>query len=348
VLLGIPAFAQVPPKRFEVRTDLVMIDAVVTDRQGHPVPGLGRDDFFVFEEGVPQEITAFEAVDRAGFPGAGTSSDNEPAPRPGAPPKAPIFVVYVDDAEMTRTQWARVEGAGRALADALGQTAARVWLISPRQGIDAAGHWPTDREALLGLLAPRAPRGLPGWVGNARFREMAAVDVLEELLGGLPEEPGRKVLLLISPGLRYGGAIEPGLPLGPLSTRPGEESDRASYQRLLRASQRAAVVLYHLDSTGLRSPFGPALGDERELERSALSEGLAAGTGGFSVRNANELRRDIVRIVEESLTHYTLGYSPPPGAGPGSFRHVKVEVRRPGLSIRARSGYFVGWPATTR
>lgn len=340
MLLGIPAFAQAPPKQFEVRTDLVMIDAVVTDRQGHPVGGLGRDDFFVLEEGVPQEIAAFEAVDRGLR--AGSPPSNQVAAGSGAVPKAPIFVVYIDDAEMTRAQWARVEGAGRALGDALGQTPARVWLISPRQGIDAAGHWPADREALLGLLAPRAPRGPPGSGGNARFRERAAVEVLEEVLGGLPEEPGRKVLLLISPGLRYSGAIEPGLPLGPGSPRPGEESDRASYQRLLRASQRAAVVLYHLDSTGLRSAFGPALGDESELERSALSEGLAAETGGFSVRNANELGRDIVRIVEQSLTHYTLGYSPPPGAEPGSFRRVRVEVRRPGLSIRARSGYFVG------
>lgn len=340
VLIGIHAHAQAPPTQFGVRTDLVMIDAVVTDRHGHPVRELGRDDFLIFEDGMPQEIVAFEPVDRGVKFGAALGP--KVPTRTGAPDKASIFVVYIDDAEMTRAQWARVEGAVRAMGDALGQTPARVWLVSPRQGINVAGHLPADRDALLGLLAPTAPRSLPGFVSNARFKEMAAVDVVEELLGALPQAPGRKVLLLISPGLRYSGPIEPGLPLGPGSPRPGEESDRESYQRLLSASRRASVVVYHLDSTGMRSPFGPALADDRESERSALSAGLAADTGGFSVRNANNLRLDVTRIVEESLTYYVLGYSPAANARPGSFRSVKVDVRRPGLSIRARSGYTVG------
>lgn len=50
---------------FPTGTELVTVDAVVLDRQGTPIRGLRQEDFTVTEDGVPQEITAFEAVDRS-------------------------------------------------------------------------------------------------------------------------------------------------------------------------------------------------------------------------------------------------------------------------------------------
>ena len=38
------------------------MDVVVTDKKGHPVPGLTRDDLVVTEDGVPQKIVSFDAV----------------------------------------------------------------------------------------------------------------------------------------------------------------------------------------------------------------------------------------------------------------------------------------------
>ncbi len=46
-----------PPERVDVR--LTELFVVVTDRDGRPVRGLGRDDFQVREEGVPQRIATF-------------------------------------------------------------------------------------------------------------------------------------------------------------------------------------------------------------------------------------------------------------------------------------------------
>ena len=40
-------------------TDVVLLSVTVTDRAGRHVPGLARDDFKVFEDGVLQEITHF-------------------------------------------------------------------------------------------------------------------------------------------------------------------------------------------------------------------------------------------------------------------------------------------------
>jgi len=48
-----------------VDVDVVELEVVVTDRQGHPVRGLTRDDFRVFEDGEPVELTNFYAVEGA-------------------------------------------------------------------------------------------------------------------------------------------------------------------------------------------------------------------------------------------------------------------------------------------
>ena len=48
-----------------VHTELVTVPVTVTDRRGHPVNGLQRDDFRVFEDGRPQPIAAFRHGDEA-------------------------------------------------------------------------------------------------------------------------------------------------------------------------------------------------------------------------------------------------------------------------------------------
>lgn len=42
------------------KTHLVLLDVTVTDKKGHPVAGLSKDDFKLFEDGQPQTIKFFE------------------------------------------------------------------------------------------------------------------------------------------------------------------------------------------------------------------------------------------------------------------------------------------------
>ncbi|MFH1573751.1 MAG: VWA domain-containing protein, partial [Acidobacteriota bacterium] len=49
--------------RIGVRVDLVVVYASVTDKNGHFVSGLTKENFSVFEDGVQQEITAFSQED---------------------------------------------------------------------------------------------------------------------------------------------------------------------------------------------------------------------------------------------------------------------------------------------
>jgi VWFA-related protein len=49
----------------KIRSSLVNLNAVVTDRQGRRVSGLKKEDFEVYEDGVLQEITHFTAEERS-------------------------------------------------------------------------------------------------------------------------------------------------------------------------------------------------------------------------------------------------------------------------------------------
>ena len=52
----------VPDVKFTLRTELVLIPTVVTDKSGNHVTGLKKEDFTVLENGAEQKITTFEEV----------------------------------------------------------------------------------------------------------------------------------------------------------------------------------------------------------------------------------------------------------------------------------------------
>jgi hypothetical protein len=70
VLLGaIPSIAGQPPRsEFQAGVGRVTVDVVVTDRDGHAVPGLDRAQFHLTEDGRPREILQFQAVQLPGAP----------------------------------------------------------------------------------------------------------------------------------------------------------------------------------------------------------------------------------------------------------------------------------------
>src|SRR5438477_2548650 len=70
-----------PPKEpglvLRVTTRMVLVDAIVLDKEGHPVKGLKSDDFTVTENGVRQRIASFSERD---------SEHGNAAPLPILPP----------------------------------------------------------------------------------------------------------------------------------------------------------------------------------------------------------------------------------------------------------------------
>jgi len=58
-----PSPAQRPGATFQTEVNYVDVDTAVTDQQGNFVRGLTKADFELFEDGKPQKLDVFSAVD---------------------------------------------------------------------------------------------------------------------------------------------------------------------------------------------------------------------------------------------------------------------------------------------
>ena len=67
---------------------------------------------------------------------------------------------------------------------------------------------------------------------------------------------------------------------------------------------------------------------------------LAEGTGGEAFYNTNDLLRATQRATADGGNYYTLLYTPPEDAKPGEFRPVQVKVKKSGLNLAYRRGYY--------
>lgn len=119
VILALPALAGAaepakpapPPSTddtfFEVmEVNVVNVDVYVTDRQGKPVKGLTKDDFVVYEDGKPIEITNFYAADdqtltAAAPEAAPTEATAAPEARQVPPEQQLHLAIYIDNRNLT-------------------------------------------------------------------------------------------------------------------------------------------------------------------------------------------------------------------------------------------------------
>lgn len=177
---------------------------------------------------------------------------------------------------------------------------------------------------------------------EARTRNETMLRSVERAMRSLAGGRGRRIVILASDGFVRDTRLQ-------------------GSRRVREAARRANAALYFLDAyepgeiPGRGMTDQPALPDPDNLlayasiareyaaEESAGAEELADDTGGFTVRGS-DLDRGLGRITAESRVFYLLGYAPSSQGRDGRFRRVKVSVRRPGLKVRARSGYYAGTP----
>ena len=175
---------QAPPPKpsFPAQAEIVTVDVVVSGRDGAPVPDLRREEFTVAEDGVPQEIVAFEAVHRAAAGAPGTARGT--APRglrassnlvvPGREPAS--FVIVFDElhlgiAEAVRARQAVLEFLGSGVAEG-----DRVALVGTAEGTRWTARMPEGKEALRRALDRMQPR-LVGQTVRDRMSDYEAMRI---------------------------------------------------------------------------------------------------------------------------------------------------------------------------
>lgn len=72
---------------------------------------------------------------------------------------------------------------------------------------------------------------------------------------------------------------------------------------------------------------------------------LAQQTGGLFIRNSNDLSRGIGRVLNDQSGYYLIGYVPEESTfksvkGRSEFHKIQVKVKRPGLHVRSRAGFY--------
>ncbi|HXK10434.1 MAG TPA: VWA domain-containing protein [Vicinamibacteria bacterium] len=182
-------------------------------------------------------------------------------------------------------------------------------------------------------------------LAEAVYGSRLTLEALESLCRGLSALTGRKALFLVSDGFL------PGLTAG---TGTGFD-----LRRIADAATRAGVVVYCLDTGGLRSALPMANASStrgasptsigtieaaRQRSEGALREAmsaLAADTGGFLAENTNNLRAGLKEVLKDTETYYVLAYEPTNTKRDGGFRKIDVSLPAvPGLKVRTRAGYF--------
>ena len=65
---------------------------------------------------------------------------------------------------------------------------------------------------------------------------------------------------------------------------------------------------------------------------------MAKETGGFLVHDQNNFQLD--SILEDQSGYYLIGYRPSSGTFNKRFNKLKARVKKSGMTVRTRSGFF--------
>ncbi len=74
---------------------------------------------------------------------------------------------------------------------------------------------------------------------------------------------------------------------------------------------------------------------------------LADRTGGRAFYNTNDIEHSVRQAVDDARDSYVIDYYPSDTQWNGTFHTIKVEVKRAGVDVRFRKGYFAIPSAST-
>ena len=263
-----------------ITTNLVQVDAVVTDKKGKVVTDLKPEEVQISEDGKPQKITHFsyivtETPEAGARPAKPANADKNAPPVPGARLKPEdirrTIALVVDDLGLSFVSTYYVRRALKKFVDEQMQSGDLVAIIRTGSGMGALQQFTADKRQLyaaiervkynlngranIGVFAPIQPptEGRMGPEIDAaneeldQFREdlftVGTLGAVSYVVRGLRELPGRKSILLISDGITF---FEPGNP-----NRSFRTAERL--RRLVDEAGRASVVIYTMNAVGLQT-----------------------------------------------------------------------------------------------
>jgi VWFA-related protein len=343
-----------PVPTFRGEINAVRVDIVVTGEDSRPVTDLGEADFEVLEDGVTQTIDEFSIVR------LGNTPPNGPAPQPlrtrldeelfAAEENVGLFLLYFQhayflegDRGRSRNRESALEVLRRHRALLLEPLIRFVQSLDPADMVAVADPaipvstavFTRDRETTLDALRDHfdeqvwerrtRARMNRDWIppGGSRYE---AIEAASLRLASLRDV--RQTLIFVGETL-------------------GGSRLALDFQELVTLLKRNNTAVSVIDTGGLDVMGGrfitaeslPLYTTESLIAREANLRGITEETGGHAIVNTNELEAGLARVASDGRIYYLLTYTSPAPAD-GRFHEIRVKVKRPGLRVRARSGYW--------
>jgi VWFA-related protein len=183
----------------------------------------------------------------------------------------------------------------------------------------------------------------------------ATTEGLLSIVSAMGNIPGRKALIFFSEGIAIPASVA------------------ANFRTVISNANRANVAIYAIDAAGLRATSADveagrqmtALGQVRANQAASSNDSfssmmrdseknemlvrsnpegvlgqLANETGGLLISGTNNPGPRLRQVNEDLHSYYVLTYTPKNSDYDGKFRQISVKVKRAGVDVQARKGYY--------
>jgi VWFA-related protein len=291
-----------------VETNLVTTPVSVLDRNGRFIAGLRKQDFKIFENGVPQAITYFQ-------------SSEQPF----------TVVLMIDTSPSTRYQIDEIHYAALTFVNQLRPTD-KVMVMAFDSRLRILSEPTTEKQKIFAAIY-KAQFG-SGTSLYDSIDYVTGLDVVNAL--------GRKAVVIFTDGVdttSRQASFE--------STVAAVEEVDALFYPIRYNTQKAgtaAALAAQAYGTGIMVQLGRGQSDAEYQKGKTYLETLATNSGGrmFEADTIPNLEVAFAGVAEELRRQYSVGYYASDDGKPGDRKKIKIQVSRPpNAVIRAKTNYVV-------
>jgi VWFA-related protein len=319
--------------RFKSGVELINVTATVTDRSGRFAGRLTKDDFLIYEDNKPVEVTHFNA-------------DRTPVS---------LGIVVDTSGSMVGEKWSAAVNSIDRFFRMMNDELDEFFLYRFSANADIVLDWTNDRDRLANMVGRIHPNG-----GTAMYDAVAeavpmaqsgqnrkkAIVIISDGndtssrtgVGDVKRIIRETEVLVYAVGIDGNGEATFQRPTPPIQPQPRMPIPFPFPGGRGGSTRRPMPVPPPVGGGGGRGTYSVGGADDR-LNVLALRD-MTDDSGGRTeiVRDPRDLDPAVASIADELSQQYYLGY-PSPGFKDGRWHTIRVEVKDPSLKVRARKGY---------
>jgi VWFA-related protein len=316
-----------PTPTIRINVEMISLPVVVTDKEGRRIPDLKQEDFQIFEDNAPQEISGFASTDE------------------------PIDVaLLLDTSGSTELKLARIQNSAIDFVHQL-HPDDEVAILSFAQETKLQYDFTIDRKKNEYGIKKTRPGGCTAayeavWVALEDalkpIRERKALVIFSDGVDTCSSKASRKETLDLSKETR--ATI--------YSVYYNTEGDQQKRQRRNSTGypgQNPPIIFTptppiigipgSIPGTGTTTT-GSGSDPEDFMQGKDYLRELAENSGGAFFDGNTDLSDAFANVAKELASEYSIGYYSTNTNRDGKFRKIKIKLTKPGLVARTKKGYY--------